>query len=94
MPKTISISDKIIHSSAYFLLNLSWLVASKNSIKKLKMNLLISMLVFLYGTIIEVLQGSITSYRQFEFKDLVANFIGIVLAFTIFNFYLQKKVFN
>ena len=58
------------------------------------MNLLISMLVFLYGTIIEVLQGSITSYRQFEFKDLVANFIGIVLAFTIFNFYLQKKVFN
>ena len=52
------------------------------------------MLVFLYGTIIEVLQGSITSYRQFEFKDLVANFIGIVLAFTIFNFYLQKKVFN
>lgn len=92
MPSTINISDKAIHLTAYLILTLCWLIAYKNKLKGLKTNAYIVFLIFFYGIIIEVLQATITTNRQFEIKDIVANTIGIMLGFTVFKVLTQKKL--
>ena len=70
MPPTISISDKKIHIFAYFLLTLSWFFAFKKESEKLKISIIILVVIFTYGIIIEVLQGTVTENRQPEAYDL------------------------
>jgi VanZ family protein len=91
-PAKINVSDKTIHAFAYFLLTLSWLLTYKNKASKLKISILIIVLIIFYGIIIEVLQGIVTNNRQPEINDLIANLVGILLAFTIFKMVLQKKL--
>ena len=91
-PPSIKVSDKLIHSSAYFLLTLCWLVAFKNNYKYLKINTYIIILIFLYGILIEVLQTTVTVNRQFEINDILANMLGIGVGFTIFEILKQKKL--
>ncbi|UMB59854.1 VanZ family protein [Lutibacter sp. A80] len=92
IPPTIQVSDKLIHSSAYFLLTMCWLIAYKNNHKYLKINTYIIILIFLYGILIEVLQATATANRQFEIKDILANMLGIGIGFTIFKILQQKKL--
>ena len=94
MPSTIIISDKAIHIIAYFLLTLSWLFFYKKESKKLKISIIILVVIFIYGIIIEVLQGTVTENRQLEAYDLLANLTGIILALTVFKQVLQKKLLN
>jgi len=80
----VNFIDKILHLSAYFALTSSWLFAFYKS-EKLKINVnLIIVAVFIYGIIIEVLQGVLTSYRQADLLDIFANFIGIIIAWAFF----------
>ena len=85
-------SDKLMHCLAYGILNLSWLVAFRKRLEINKVKLLIPLLVLFYGIIIEVLQHIITNYRQADFYDIIANFIGITLSVIIFNLVLEKKL--
>jgi len=73
-------SDKIGHSIAYFLLSLSWFFALK---KRFNNNLIITFLIS-YGIIIEVLQEVLTTHRQGDFSDVLANSIGIILAYLLY----------
>ena len=73
-------SDKIGHLLAYFLLSLSWFFALKNKFN----NFLIIILLILYGIIIEVLQEVLTVHRQADFKDVLANSIGVILAYLLY----------
>lgn len=83
LPK-VNFVDKILHLSAYFVLTLSWLLAFYKSEKlKIKVNLII-VAVFIYGIIIEVLQGVLTSYRQADLFDIFANLVGIIIAWAFF----------
>ncbi|MFD1293208.1 VanZ family protein [Lutibacter holmesii] len=84
--------DKIVHTSAYFLLTTSWLIGVKISRTSLKNAFSIAFLVFVYGIIIEVLQGAITNQRQADIYDVLANFIGVSTAFIVFVYFLQKKL--
>jgi len=89
--KNVSNSDKLMHIIAYGVLNISWLLTFKErNINNRK--LLISTVVLCYGIIIEVLQGMVTNYRQADFYDILANFIGISLSIIIFNLFLEKKL--
>ena len=88
----VSNSDKVIHVSAYFLLTLSWLLSAGSKIKSLKYAIAIAFLVFVYGIIIEVLQGAITNVRQADIYDVLANFTGISIGLIIFIKVLQKKI--
>ncbi len=88
----INVSDKAIHLTAYLIVTLCWLIAYKNKLKMLKINAYIVFLIFFYGIIIEVLQATVTTNRQFEIKDIVANTIGIALGFTVFRVLTQKKL--
>ena len=89
IPK-LDISDKLIHISAYFLISISWLLSIQDKAKMLKVNRLIFTLILVYGIIIEVIQGVFTNYRQFDFFDILANLVGIILAFMIFFKGFQK----
>lgn len=83
--------DKIVHIGAYFLLSLSWLLAFIEKSKHLKYALAIAFLVVVYGIIIEALQDAITLAREADMYDVLANFIGVLTAFLVFNKVLQKK---
>lgn len=73
-------SDKIGHALAYFMLSFSWFFA----LKKRFNNILIIALLISYGIIIEVLQEVLTTYRQGDFTDVLANSIGIILAYLLY----------
>ena len=86
----ISNLDKVQHTFAYMVLTISWLVS-----RDVKFNtipyivVLIGCLVF--GIIIEVLQGRLTTHRSASLLDVVANSLGIVLGFMIFKTFRRKK---
>jgi len=87
----IGSSDKTGHTIAYFSLMISWLYTF---VKKQDFNKLArySMLgCFIYGIVIEVLQGTITSYRTASYLDVLANSTGIVLAILAFHLF-EKKI--
>jgi len=90
--KNVGNNDKLMHCFAYGILNLSWLVAFRKRLKINKVKLLIPLWVLCYGIIIEVLQQTITNYRQADFYDILANFIGISLSVIFFNLFLEKKL--
>ena len=83
--------DKFLHFSAYFLLTLSWLIAFINKLTQQRKVIIIVVTVFIYGIIIEVLQGALTTYRQADLFDMFANLIGIVIAWLFFTFLFLKK---
>ena len=88
---TVHISDKFLHITAYFFISLSWLLTFLKLINSLKISTLIFLIIFLYGIIIEVLQKMFTSNRQFDFYDILANLVGIILAFLLFFIVSKKK---
>ena len=89
--KSISVSDKIYHLIAYFLLMLSWLYVfcKKETFQKNVKYVILGCIIF--GIIIEILQGIITSYRTASYLDIVANTIGVLLAVVIFHVF-EKKI--
>jgi VanZ family protein len=89
--KSISVSDKTYHLIAYFLLMLSWLYVfcKKETFQKNVKYVILGCIIF--GIIIEILQGVITSYRTASYLDIVANTIGVLLAVVIFHVF-EKKI--
>ena len=89
--ESISVSDKIYHLIAYFLLMLSWLYAFFKKEKFQEHVKYIILGCFIFGIIIEILQGIITSYRTASYLDILANTIGVLLAVVIFHVF-EKKI--
>ncbi|WP_456376002.1 VanZ family protein [Lutibacter sp.] len=83
--------DKFLHTSAYFLLTLSWLFTYIKSRRIKNKGILIAIIIFIYGIIIEILQGVLTIYRQADYFDILANFTGIVIAWVFFSIIFKKK---
>jgi len=87
-------SDKILHTSAYTILSISWFFYFKpfNNIQKKGF---IVLGLFLYGIIIEILQSALTTYRTGSFYDVLANSVGILIALIsfekVYNFLLPKR---
>ena len=70
--------DKLIHFAAYALLCLVVYVIFK--IYAVKSSLRTAVLFsIIYGTVIEILQMALTSYRAFDFYDIAANTAGIFI---------------
>ncbi|WP_371133032.1 VanZ family protein [Lutibacter sp.] len=84
-------SDKLIHVVAYFMLTSLWFLSFNLKINTKKLRLFITTLVFSFGIIIEVFQGTLTTLRQFDFLDIVANFVGIILAFLAFQYFYKRN---
>ena len=87
----ISFFDKILHYGAYFMLTISWLLTFKKSEKIIITSAIIVLIVFVYGIIIEVFQEILTSNRQADLYDILANLVGIITAYLFFNIIYKKK---
>ncbi len=87
-PIQINHIDKVEHALAYFVLTLVWLLAlRKTTISKY----VIVFCCFFYGIIIEALQVTTTSHRSGEILDVIANTMGILIAFIIYTSFFKKN---
>ncbi len=92
----VSFGDKIFHLLAYLVLTFLWVNTFIYKFKFKKESAIVYAGVFCiaFGIIIEVLQGSVTSYRSSDIYDVVANTLGVlimVLIFVIKNLVTIKK---
>ena len=82
--KTISIGihnfDKLAHFISYFLLTLSWFYATQHHVSKARLQKFLVVILIVYGIIIEAIQGGMTTHRQADIFDILANSIGVLLA--------------
>ncbi|MBZ9729554.1 VanZ family protein [Salegentibacter sp. JZCK2] len=88
---SFSPTDKMLHLVAYFGLVLLWkvyfILKSKPESPYKKNLFKIAGLSILFGMLIEVLQGTLTSYREPDWYDILANTAGVLLAVVIFLFF-------
>ena len=77
----VSYGDKIFHFFAYCLLTLLWVYTFTLKFKwPQKKAMLVAVFgAVLYGILIEVLQGSVTTSRSFDYYDALANSLGALL---------------
>lgn len=85
----ISHLDKIEHAIAYLVLTVLWLL----SFKKKQYQLLVIVCAIIYGVLMEFLQANLTTYRYFDYLDMLANTFGVLLGFLIFKM-IQKKQYK
>lgn len=81
--------DKVGHALAYFFLTIMWFITLIETNKKK----IIIILCIAFGVLMEFLQANLTSYRSFEYLDMLANTIGAILALFFFN-RIEKKLIN
>lgn len=77
------VSDKVLHAGAYFGMALVWLgfyVLNYQPNTFLRKIIVVCLLVVVFGIIIEVLQNELTSYRELDLLDMLANTAGVILA--------------
>ena len=81
-------TDKMLHAGAYLFLAVLWklyFVFKQPDFQRYTSNLLwVAFASFLFGMLIEVLQGTLTSYRTPDWWDVLANSTGVVLAVLFF----------
>jgi VanZ family protein len=90
LPVQFSHSDKMYHAVAYFLLGFTWLLSFPKSSQKKKLKYAIVISCVIFGIVIEVLQGTLTSYRTASLLDIVANTVGVIAAMMLFNKVYKK----
>ena len=91
-PKGVKNSDKYGHAFAYMIFVIIWglFFLYKNQEPIVQKRFFISSLkafVFavLFGIVMEVAQWGLTSYRQFDIFDMLANTFGALIGMLIFN---------
>ena len=81
-------TDKMLHAGAYLFLALLWklfFLFKSSDFKRYTSNLLwVAFACFVFGMLIEVLQGTLTSYRTPDWWDILANSTGVALAVVLF----------
>lgn len=98
--KPISNIDKLLHAGAYFgltVLWILWMLYKRSDQKEIsskalwKITIGVVIIAVLYGVLMEVLQGTLTSYRTPDTWDIVANTTGSVLALLACYVYINKS---
>ena len=88
----ISYIDKIGHFCLYSILMAVIILEHKKSFRNTRRLLLVALVPFFFGTLIEVLQMTITSDRRGEILDALANSAGITAS--IFLWLIIKPYHN
>jgi len=86
-PISFTYLDKVEHAIAYTTLSFFWLLTFGLTKKKI---LLVILICVIFGAFIEVLQKT-TSYRTFDYVDMIANTIGVLIGYLIFIFFTKKN---
>ena len=87
-PVKIRNSDKFGHLIAYACLGIAWFYYGFKHNKKIGY---IFILLVVYGIILEALQGALTSYREPDFYDILANTIGVFVGWIIMTSLFRKS---
>lgn len=81
--RDLGISDKVMHAGAYFVLAFLWLIfyIFNYNTERLEKGIFIICIGSIgFGTFIEVLQRELTTYRELDLLDILANTVGVILA--------------
>lgn len=79
-------ADKLYHFIAYFFLSIAWFgyfYFFKKIQQSQSFNLILVVLI-LFGIVVEVVQGTFTDYRSFDWWDILSNSIGVTLVYLLF----------
>ena len=87
----VKLSDKSLHAMAYFLLAFCWFYAVYKSNRIRVSTFTVALITIAFGMVIEALQGGFTSYREADVLDMLANSIGVFLAYLLFKMLLKNK---
>ena len=87
-------SDKLYHALAYLIYTILWYLAFRFTFTQSHKKALVLSFIFafFYGVLIEFLQHYLTSNRQGDFKDVLANILGTLIAVLIINLINRKTV--
>ncbi len=89
-------SDKIAHFGAYFVFAFIWflfLFFSRKRSEGFNQSLIKSFLIcFLYGLAMEIAQATLTDYRSFDWKDVLANTSGIIFVVILLKMFENKLI--
>jgi VanZ family protein len=88
VPIKVSNFDKLAHFLMYSIYAFLIVFSFKNvADKKFKFYFLIFLYLFIFGSLVEVLQGTVTKYRSQDVKDALANgfgaFVGLFFAYML-----------
>jgi len=87
--------DKLAHLVCYAVLGLLVVYGFfRLQTKYRQMPLMMASVCVLFGILIETLQKCMHVGRQFEIPDILANVIGVLVAYCIFNFWLKTKYYG
>ncbi|WP_152971433.1 VanZ family protein [Lacinutrix algicola] len=77
-----SVNDKVMHALTHFILVVLWFIVFyyRYSFKYYKAIGIATLFSLVYGILIELLQGWLTISRQSDFKDVLANVLGMIFA--------------
>ena len=92
-PKEVLINDKLNHTIAYFFLTWSWLYTFKKKKKIPLKEIHVVIFCIFFGILMEFLQWTLTSYRTASFLDVLANSIGVLIAYVGVYFSPKKNQF-
>lgn len=85
--------DKAVHAGIFLILmcSLTFSVFKQHRYKRLKRNSLRSsaLICIVYGTVLELLQGSLFSERFTDVYDILANAIGVLLGIVILKLFFR-----
>lgn len=84
---SFSPTDKMMHAGAYFGLTVLWFsyyLFEKEEPVQRRGFLKISLIAVLFGMLIEALQGILTDYREPDWADILANSLGVFIAYCVF----------
>ncbi|WP_445735697.1 VanZ family protein [Mariniflexile sp.] len=81
----LSYGDKIFHFLSYSVLAMLWFNTLLHTFKFKKRRALLYAALFsvVFGIVIEVLQGALTSYRSSDMYDVIANTSGVLFTVLI-----------
>jgi VanZ family protein len=71
------------------ILIVAWLIANQN-LKKSYSIWKVFIILVLFGIIIELLQRLLTQYRTMDWKDALANTLGLFIGLMLHNFYFKR----
>jgi glycopeptide antibiotics resistance protein len=89
-------NDKVNHAIAHFIFVGLWFLSFYFYLNKSKKQALKMAFIgaFLFGIVIEILQHTLTESRQADYKDIIANVVGALIAVLIINLLTLSKVKN
>lgn len=90
----LAYADKIFHCLTYFIFTLLWFgsFVLRFGYPKVKALLFSAFFAIIFGIIVEVLQGKVTTTRTLDFYDVIANTLGVVLAVVILMLNIRKPI--